>query len=66
MMDSFVSLSRPLDCNFNKGEKILVRDAFLEDGLVSLKKIELSEETAKRASLFLLNPTSIARDKAFL
>ncbi|ACK69168.1 CMP/dCMP deaminase zinc-binding [Gloeothece citriformis PCC 7424] len=51
------------ETDFNKGEKVLVRDAFLKDGLVTLTKITLSEETAKRASLFLLNPTSVARDK---
>ncbi|EAZ89838.1 deoxycytidylate deaminase [Crocosphaera chwakensis] len=48
---------------FNKGEKVLVRDAFVQDNLVSLTQIKLSQETAKRASLFLLNPTSVAREK---
>lgn len=52
------------ETDFNKGEKVLVRDAFLKDGLITLKKIQLSEETAKRASLFLLNPTSVAREQA--
>ncbi|MBD2006176.1 MULTISPECIES: deaminase [Cyanophyceae] len=46
---------------FNSGENILVRDSFIQDGLVTLKQIPLSEETAKRAALFLLNPTSVAR-----
>jgi dCMP deaminase len=49
---------------FNKGESILVRDSFIEDGLVTLKQIHLSEATAKRASLFLLNPTSVAKPQA--
>jgi dCMP deaminase len=46
---------------FNSGNKQLVRDSFIADGLVTLTQIQLSEEIAKRASLFLLNPTSIAR-----
>jgi dCMP deaminase len=50
------------ETSFNKGEKVLVRDAFLQNGLISLTQIKLSQETAKRASLFLLNPTSIARE----
>ncbi len=49
---------------FNSGENILVRDSFIQDGLVTLKQIPLSEETAKRAALFLLNPTSVARTLA--
>jgi dCMP deaminase len=39
--------------DFNSGEKLAVRDSFLKDGLVTFKKILLSEETAKRAALFL-------------
>lgn len=46
---------------FNSGESVLVRDSFINEGLVTLKQIQLSEATAKRASLFLLNPTSVAR-----
>lgn len=44
---------------FNKGESLLVRDSFIKDGLVTLTQIHLSEATAKRATLFLLNPTSV-------
>ncbi|MEA5510807.1 dCMP deaminase family protein [Crocosphaera sp. UHCC 0190] len=51
------------ETEFNKGDKVLVRDSFLEDGLVTLTKIKLSEEIAKNAALFLLNTTSIAREK---
>ena len=51
------------ESDFNKGDKVLVRDAFIQDGLVSLTQIKLSQETAKRASLFLLNPTLTAREK---
>lgn len=50
------------ETGFNKGEKVRVRDAFLKDGLVNLTQIHLSSETAKRASIFLLNPTSVARE----
>lgn len=49
------------ETTFNSGEKALVRDSFITEGLVTLKQIQLSEETAKRAVLFLENPTSIAR-----
>lgn len=51
------------ETEFNKGDKVLVRDSFLEDGLVTLTKIELSEKTARNAAFFVLNPTSVARDK---
>ncbi len=46
---------------FNTGESLLVRDSFVENGLVTLKEIHLSEAT-QRASIFLLNPTSVAKD----
>ena len=46
---------------FNSGEKALVRDSFVKDGLVTLKQIQLTEETAQRAACFLLNHTSVAR-----
>lgn len=52
------------ETTFNTGEKALVRDSFVKEGLVTLKQIYLSEETVKRASQFLLNPTSIARTEA--
>ena len=47
------------ETDFNTGEKLLVRDAFIKDGLVTLKKIQLSETTAAKAASFLLSPTSI-------
>ncbi|HEY9637965.1 MAG TPA: dCMP deaminase family protein [Coleofasciculaceae cyanobacterium] len=49
---------------FNSGESALIRDSFIKDGLVTLKQIQLSEATAKRAAFFLLNLTSVARDEA--
>ncbi|HEY9693300.1 MAG TPA: dCMP deaminase family protein [Oculatellaceae cyanobacterium] len=45
---------------FNKGESIFVRDSFIEDGLVTLKQIHLSNAIAQRGAYFLLNPTSVA------
>jgi len=47
---------------FNSGEKALVRDSFISDGLVTLKQICLDEATAKRAASFLLHPTSVKSD----
>lgn len=51
------------ETDFNTGDKVLVRDAFCRDGLVKLEKIALSLDTAQRASLFLIYPTSVAREK---
>lgn len=48
---------------FNSGEKALVRDSFIQEGLVTLKHIHLSETIAQKAASFLLNPTSIPRQK---
>ncbi|MEA5535478.1 dCMP deaminase family protein [Crocosphaera sp. XPORK-15E] len=50
------------ETSFNKGDKVQVRDSFLQDGLISLTQIELSPKTAQYASIFLLNPTSVARE----
>lgn len=47
---------------FNSSEKAMLRDSFVSDGLVTLKQIQLSEETAKRAALSLLYPTSVSRE----
>lgn len=49
------------ETSFNKGESILVRDAFIEERLVTMKQVNLSEAIAQKAASFLLNPTSIAR-----
>lgn len=51
------------ETEFNTGDKLLVRDSFVKDGLVTLTKIELSKEIAQRASLFLLKPISVAGKK---
>lgn len=49
------------ETSFNSGDKALVRDSFVTEGLVTLNEIALSEATAQRAALFLLNPTSVSR-----
>lgn len=54
------------ETSFNSGGNLLVRDSFLEDGLVSLKQIELSEITAKRAASFLLNLTSVSLERTVI
>jgi len=46
---------------FNSGESLLVIDSFVNEGLVALKQISLSEGTARRATSFLLNSTSIIK-----
>lgn len=51
------------ETSFNSGETALVRDSFINENLVTLKQISLSEATVKRAVLFLLNPTSVARSE---
>jgi dCMP deaminase len=47
------------ESDFNSGAKAIARDAFIQDGVISLKKIKLSPETADRSAQFLLYPTSI-------
>ena len=44
---------------FNSGAKSQVRDAFIQEGLVQLKQIHLSEAIAQTAAMFLVKPTSI-------
>ncbi len=50
------------ETSFNQGDKARVRDSFIQEGLVQLHKIDLSPETASRASQFLLNPTSFVKE----
>jgi len=52
------------ETTFNSGASTHVRDSFVSEGLVTLKQIQLSEATAQKAALFLLNPTSVARAEA--
>ncbi|MGA7936241.1 MAG: dCMP deaminase family protein [Kovacikia sp.] len=51
------------ETTFNTGSSIIVRDLFIQENLVTLKQIQLAEATAKKAALFLLNPTSVSRQK---
>jgi dCMP deaminase len=46
---------------FNTGDKALVRDSFLQDGLIHLQAIQLRPETAERSAKLMLNPTSLAQ-----
>ncbi|MBW4603256.1 MAG: dCMP deaminase family protein [Calothrix sp. FI2-JRJ7] len=49
------------ETSFNSGDKASVRDSFVNEGLVTLKQIVLSEVTLKKAASFLMHPTSVAR-----
>jgi dCMP deaminase len=51
------------EITFNSDGKALVRDSFIQEGLVTFKQIKLSEEIAQQSSLFLLHSTSGARTK---
>lgn len=53
------------ETDFNQGAKLQVRDAFVSEGLVTLTKIKVSQEIAKIAALFLLNPTSVPGRQLF-
>ncbi|MEA5596457.1 dCMP deaminase family protein [Rivularia sp. UHCC 0363] len=50
------------ETTFNSGEKALVRDSFIQEGLVTLKQIHLSQEITQKAANFLLSPTSVKSD----
>jgi dCMP deaminase len=47
---------------FNTGDRVTVRDFFVNDGLVTLTPIQVSMAAAVQAADFLVNPTSIAKD----
>lgn len=47
------------ETTFNSGKKALVRDSFINEGLVTLKQINLSPEITEKAARFLLSPTSV-------
>ncbi|MEA5564347.1 dCMP deaminase family protein [Anabaena sp. UHCC 0399] len=47
------------ETSFNSGDKALVRNSFIKEGLVILKQVKLSEATAQRAASFLLFSTSV-------
>ncbi|MGB7442813.1 MAG: dCMP deaminase family protein [Coleofasciculaceae cyanobacterium] len=48
---------------FNSEGSNIVRDSFVKEDLVSLQQIQLTEVTARRAAVFLLNPISVVKDK---
>lgn len=49
------------ETNFNSGEKLIVRDAFVADNLVKLYPMKVRENVAEKASLFLIEPVSIIK-----
>ena len=49
------------ESSFNTGANSLVRDMFIEENLVVLKQIFLSETIAQKASCSLLTPTSLKK-----
>lgn len=49
------------ETNFNSGEKLIVRDAFVNDSLVNLHPMKVRENVAKKASLFLIEPVSMSK-----
>jgi dCMP deaminase len=48
------------ETSFNSGEKALVRDSFVNEGLVTINQVKLSEVIAQKAASFLLTSTSIS------
>jgi dCMP deaminase len=52
------------ETSFNGGEKALVQNSFVNESLVTLKQIQLSEATLQKATQFLLYPTSVAKVEA--
>ncbi|MTJ15028.1 dCMP deaminase family protein [Anabaena sp. UHCC 0187] len=48
------------ETSFNSGEKALVRDSFVNEGLVNIHQVQLSESIAKKASSSLLCSTSMS------
>jgi len=48
------------ETSFNSGEKALVRDSFVNEGLVTIKQVQLSENIAKKAASFLLSSISVS------
>ncbi|MBD2294052.1 dCMP deaminase family protein [Anabaena sphaerica FACHB-251] len=48
------------ETSFNSGEKALVRDSFIKEGLVTINQVQLSEAIATKAAASLLGSTSIS------
>lgn len=47
------------ETNFNSGDKLIVRDAFIADNLVRLHPMKVRDNVAQKASIFLTEPVSI-------
>lgn len=52
------------ETSFNTGEKAVVRDSFINEGLVILKQINIPAIVAEKAAYYLLHPTSISIQKS--
>ena len=50
------------ETSFSSGESLRIRDSFVQEGLIRLRQIKVSEETAKRAASSLTNLTSVPRE----
>lgn len=48
------------ETNFNSGEKLRLRNSFLEDGLIKYHQISVSDSIAQKAASFLGKPISVA------
>ena len=51
------------ETSFKSEASNIVKDYFLNEGLVNLRQIQLTEATAQRSALFLLNPTSVGKPR---
>lgn len=49
------------ESNFNSGDKLIVRDAFVADNLVKLYPMKVRDNVARKASLFLTDTVSISK-----
>lgn len=49
------------ESSFNSGESLFIRDSFVKEGLIQLIQIKVSEEVLKKATLSLMNSTTIPR-----
>ena len=47
------------ETDFNSGNKLIVRDAFVKDNLVQLEKMTVGDKVAAQVANFLLQPASI-------
>jgi dCMP deaminase len=50
------------ETNFNLGDKLIVRDAFVADNLVKLNSMKVRNNVAQKASIFLTEAVSITKN----